>query len=49
MSAKEELLDFIANLSEEQVEKLFNHFSELSSSLGESSPPYHREQTLQNQ
>jgi tRNA(Phe) wybutosine-synthesizing methylase Tyw3 len=39
MSAKEELLDFIANLSEDQVEKLFNHFSELSSSLEESSQP----------
>jgi hypothetical protein len=37
MTAKEELLDFVVNLSEEQVEKLFNHFSELSSSLEESS------------
>ena len=39
MSAKEELIDFIANLSEEQVEKLVNHFAELSASLEESYPP----------
>lgn len=39
MTAKEELFDFVANLSEDQVEKLFNHFSELSSSLEESSLP----------
>ena len=47
MSAKEELIDFITNLSEEEVEKLFNHFSELSSSLEGSSPLYPLEQTLQ--
>lgn len=47
MSAKEDLIDFIANLSEEEVEKLFNHFSELSSSLEGSSPLYPLEQTLQ--
>ena len=47
MSAKEELLEFILNLTEEQVEKLFNHFSELSSLPEESSPLYPLEQTLQ--
>ena len=47
MSAKEELHNFIANLSEEQIEKLFNHFAELSSLLEESSPPCPLEQTLQ--
>ncbi len=47
MSAKEELLDFIANLSEDQIEMLFNHFSELSSLLEESSLPCPLEQTLQ--
>ena len=49
MTAKEELLDFILNLSEEQVTKLFNHLSELSSLPGEASQPYPLEQTLQNQ
>ena len=49
MTAKEELLDFILNLTNEQVEKLFNHFSELSSLLEESSPLYPPGQTLQNQ
>jgi hypothetical protein len=47
MTAKEELLDFIANLSPDQVEKLLNHFSELSASLEESYLPCHQEQTLQ--
>lgn len=49
MTAKETLIEFIINLSEEQVEKLFNCLSELSSLLEEASPPYHQEQTLQNQ
>jgi hypothetical protein len=47
MTAKEELLNFIANLTDDQVEKLFNHFSELSSSLEESSQPCPQGQTLQ--
>ena len=47
MTAKEELLDFIMNLSEAQVEKLFNHFSELSASLEESSQLYPLEPPLQ--
>lgn len=47
MSAKEELLDFITNLSEDQIEKLFNHFPELSSLLEEASPLCPLEQTLQ--
>lgn len=47
MTAKEELFDFIANLSEDQVEKLFNHFAELSSSLEESSLLYPLELPLQ--
>jgi tRNA(Phe) wybutosine-synthesizing methylase Tyw3 len=47
MTPKEELLDFISNLSEEQVEKLFNHLLELSASLEESSLPCPLEQTLQ--
>lgn len=47
MTPKEELFDFISNLSEEEVEKLFNHFAELSSSLEESSLLYPLEQTLQ--
>lgn len=48
MSAKEELLDFIANLSEEEVYKLFNHFEELTSLREGSSllyPPEHPLQT----
>jgi tRNA(Phe) wybutosine-synthesizing methylase Tyw3 len=47
MTTTEELLDFIANLSEEQVEKLFNHFAELSASLEESSQPCPLELPLQ--
>ena len=47
MSAKDELLDFIVNPTEEQVEKLFNHFSELSSLLEESNPLYPLEHPLQ--
>ena len=47
MTAKEELFDFIANLTEEQVEKLFNHFSELSASLEGSSQPCPLELPLQ--
>ena len=47
MTAKEELLDFVANLTEDQVEKLFNHFSELSASLEESSQPCPLELPLQ--
>jgi hypothetical protein len=38
MTVKEELFDFVSNLTDEQVEKLFNHFSELSSLLEEASP-----------
>jgi tRNA(Phe) wybutosine-synthesizing methylase Tyw3 len=47
MKAKEELIDFIAKLSEEQIEKLFNRFSELSSSLEGSSLPCPLELPLQ--
>ena len=47
MTAKNELIDFIANLTDDEVEILVNHFSELSSSLGESCLPCHQEQTLQ--
>jgi hypothetical protein len=46
-SAKEELFDFISNLTEEEVEKLVSHFSELSSLLEESSLPYPPELPLQ--
>ena len=49
MSAKEELFDFIAGLSEDQVAKLFNHLSELPSLLEEASQPCLGEQSLQNQ
>ena len=38
MTVKEELLDFVENLSDDDVDKLFNHFSELFSLLEESSP-----------
>ena len=48
-TAKEELINFIINLKDEQIEKLFNHFSELPALLEESSPPYPPGQTLQNQ
>lgn len=47
MTAKQELLDFIENLTDEQVEKLFNHFSELSASLAGSSLPCPQEHPLQ--
>jgi hypothetical protein len=47
MSATEELLEFIANLSEEQVEKLVSHFSELYASLEGSSQLYPLEPPLQ--
>ena len=49
MTATEELIEFIVNLSDDQVTKLFNHFAELSSLLEESSPLYPLAQTLQNQ
>lgn len=48
-TAKEELLEFLNSLTEEQVTKLFNHFEELSSLPAESSPPCRQEPTLQNQ
>ena len=48
MTAKEELLDFILNLSEDQVTKLFNRLSELSSLPEEASLLYPLVQTLQN-
>ena len=38
-TCEKELLDFVANLTEDQVDKLFSHFSELSASLEESSRP----------
>lgn len=47
MSATEELLEFISNLSEEQVEKLVSHFSELYASLEGSSQLYPLEPPLQ--
>jgi hypothetical protein len=47
MSAKEELIDFITNLSEEEVEKLFTRLEELTSLHEGSSPLYPLEQTLQ--
>lgn len=47
MSATEELLEFISNLSEEQVEKLVSHFSELYASLEGSSQLYPLELPLQ--
>ena len=47
MSATEELLEFISNLSEEQVEKLVSHFSELYASLEGSSQLYPPEPPLQ--
>lgn len=47
MSATEELLKFISNLSEEQVEKLVSHFSELYASLEGSSQLYPLEPPLQ--
>ena len=47
MSATEELLEFIANLSEDQVEKLVSHFSELYASLEGSSQLYPLEPPLQ--
>ena len=31
MATKEDLFDFVTNLTDEQVEKLFNHFEELTS------------------
>jgi hypothetical protein len=47
MTAKEELIEFVTNLTDDQVEKLFNHFSELSSSLEGSSQPCPLELPLQ--
>lgn len=47
MTVQQELFDFIANLTDDQVENLFNRLSELSSSLEESSRPCPPEQTLQ--
>ena len=47
VTAKEELLSYIADLTEEQIEILFTRLGELTSSLEESSPLYHQEQTLQ--
>ena len=47
VTAKEELLSYIADLTEEQIEILFTRLGELTSSLEESSPLYPREQTLQ--
>ena len=41
------IMDFIANLSEEQVEKLVSHFSELYASLEGSSQLYPLEPPLQ--
>ena len=49
MSAKEELLEFILNLTDEQVEKLFKYFSESSALPEEPYPLYPLEQTLQTQ
>lgn len=43
MSAKTELLDFIENLTEEQIEKLFSQLPKLSSLLEESCQPCHQE------
>lgn len=31
MATKEDLFEFITNLTDDQVEKLFNHFEELTS------------------
>ena len=47
MTAKEELFDFIANLTEEEVDKLVNHFAGLSASLEESLQPCPPEHPLQ--
>ena len=47
MTPQEKLLSFVSNLTDEQVEKLINHFQELSSSLEGSSQPCPPEQTLQ--
>ena len=47
VTAKEELQSYIADLTEEQIEILFTRLGELTSSLEESSRPYHQEQTLQ--
>ena len=49
MSAKEELVNYIANLTPEQIEKVFSHFRQLTSLLEESFQPCHQEQTMQNQ
>jgi hypothetical protein len=49
MTPKEELIDFVTNLTDEEIEKLFTHLSELSSLLEEASLPCPRGQTLQNQ
>jgi hypothetical protein len=45
MSAKEELLSFVANLTPEQVEKIINRFPELISALAEQGQPCHPGQT----
>ena len=49
MTAKEELVELLINLSEDQIEKLFSCLSELSSLLEEAYPPCHQAQTMQNQ
>lgn len=48
MNAKAELISFISTLSEEQIDKIIDQLPQLTSLLGEASPPYPREQTLQN-
>lgn len=47
MSAKEELLSLVSNLTPSQVGKLINRLPELISLLGESYQPCHQEQTEQ--
>ena len=47
MSAKEELLEFILNLTDEQVEKLFKYFSESSALPEEPYPLYPLEPPMQ--
>lgn len=47
MTAKEELLSFIENLTDDEVEKLFNLFLEQPSSAEESCPPCLQESPLQ--
>ena len=49
MTAVNNLISYISNLTPEQVEKVFNHLPQLISLLEEASQPCPLEQSLQNQ